>query len=103
VETMLLPLMGVFIVISNVITFVAFKKNKNIYLSAFIILILAFVLGTIGGALALFIIRDGFAVFHGMQLGYYLIINSLIVLLLAMVVSVIEKFKKCGLRSFLSR
>ncbi|MEH6943877.1 3-isopropylmalate dehydrogenase [Bacillus sp. JJ722] len=92
-EFILLPLMGVFIVISNIIAFTIFKKKKNLYLSAFIILILAIILGTIGGALALFIIRDGFAIFYGMQLGYYLIINSLIVFLLAIVVTVIKKTK----------
>ncbi|WP_230203688.1 3-isopropylmalate dehydrogenase [Bacillus massiliigorillae] len=93
-ETILLPLMGVFIIASNIIAFFIFKKKKNLYLSAFTILILAFVLGGFGGVLALFILNDAFAIFYGFQLGYYLIINSLIVFLLAIVVTVIRKWKR---------
>jgi len=42
---------------------------------------LAVLFAGIGGALALFIIRDAFAIFYGMQVGGYLTINSIIVFL----------------------
>jgi len=45
-------------------------------------LLLAVLFGAIGGALAVFMIRDAFAIFYGMQLGQYLMINSVIVFLL---------------------
>ena len=91
-ESFFLILIVFFIVIANITGFVFFKKKKSLYLSAFIILILAVVFGGIGGILALFIIRDAFAVFYGLNLAYYLLINSLIVFLLAIVVTITKKY-----------
>ncbi|MEI2666818.1 3-isopropylmalate dehydrogenase [Rossellomorea sp. LJF3] len=85
-------LIGFFIVISNVIGFISYKKKKSLYSAAFTILLLAVLFAAIGGLLALFIIRDPFAIFYGLQVGYYLLINSLIVLLIAIVVSVVKKY-----------
>ncbi|MGE7926952.1 3-isopropylmalate dehydrogenase [Lysinibacillus xylanilyticus] len=81
-----------FIVIANVIGFVFFQKKKDLYSAAFIILLLAGVFGGLGSVLALFIIRDAFAVFYGLNLSYYLLINSLIVFLLAILVTIIKKY-----------
>ena len=83
-----------FIAIANIIGFVIFKKKRNLYFSAFIILILACVFGGIGSILAGFIIRDPFALFYGLNLASYLMYNSIIIFLLAIVVSVIKKIKK---------
>jgi uncharacterized membrane protein YfcA len=88
-----LILMGFFIVIANIIAFISYKKKKNLYFAAFIILILAVLFGAIGGALAVFIIRDAFAIFYGLQLGQYLIVNSVIVFLIAILVTIIKKFR----------
>ncbi|UTE76807.1 3-isopropylmalate dehydrogenase [Rossellomorea sp. KS-H15a] len=85
-------LIGFFIVISNVIGFISYKKKKSLYSVAFTILLLAALFASIGGILALFIIRDPFAIFYGLQVGYYLLINSLIVLLIAIGVSVVKKY-----------
>ncbi|MEG0383468.1 MAG: 3-isopropylmalate dehydrogenase [Solibacillus sp.] len=87
-----LILMGFFIVISNIIGFIVYKKKKNLYFAAFTILLLAVLFGVIGGALAIFIIRDPFAIFYGMQLGQYLIANSVIVFIMAILVTVIKKY-----------
>ena len=87
-----LILMGFFIVVANIIGFISYKKKKNLYFAAFIILLLAVLFGAIGGVLALFIIRDAFAVFYGMQLGQYLIINSVIVFIIAILVTVVKKY-----------
>ncbi|MFJ6210750.1 3-isopropylmalate dehydrogenase [Lysinibacillus sp. NPDC092081] len=91
-ESFFLILMGFFIVIANVIGFVFFKKKKNLYFAAFIILLLAGLFGGLGSVLALFILRDAFAVFYGLNLAYYLLINSLIVFLLAILVTIIKKY-----------
>ncbi|KQL37198.1 hypothetical protein [Psychrobacillus sp. FJAT-21963] len=88
-----LILMGFFIVIANIIGFIFYKKKKNLYFAAFIILILAFLLGAFGGALAVFIINDAFAIFYGFRVGQYLIVNSVIVFLIAILVTVIKKFR----------
>ncbi|WP_232319570.1 hypothetical protein [Sporosarcina ureae] len=48
-------------------------------------------MGAIGGAVALFVIRDAFAIFYGMQIGYYLLINSAIVLFIAILATIIKK------------
>jgi hypothetical protein len=88
-----LILMGIFILIANVIGFISYKKKKNLYFAAFIILLLAVLFGAIGGALAVFIIRDAFAIFYGLQLGQFLIVNSVIVFLIAILVTVIKKFR----------
>ena len=86
-----LILMGVFIVVANIIGFISYKKKKSLYYAAFTILLSAVFLGVIGGVLALFIIRDAFAIFYGMQLGYYLLINSVIVFLIAILATVKRK------------
>jgi len=56
--------------------------------------LLAGVFGGIGGILALLIIRDAFALFYGLNLAYYLLINSLIVFLLAILVTIIKKYNR---------
>ena len=68
------------------------QKKKNLYFAAFTILVLAVVFGGIGGVLALFIIRDAFAIFYGLQVGYYLLINSVIVFLIAILATVIKRY-----------
>ncbi|MGE8004980.1 3-isopropylmalate dehydrogenase [Lysinibacillus sp. NPDC093216] len=88
----LLPLMGVFIVIANIIGFIFYKKKKNLYSAAFTILLSAVFFGAIGGALAIFIIRDAFAVFYGMQLAQYLLFNSIIVFIIAILVTIIKRY-----------
>ena len=88
-----LILMGFFIVVANIIGFISYKKKKNLYFAAFIILLLAVSFGGMGGALAVFIIRDAFAIFYGLQVGQYLIVNSVIVFLIAILVTVIKKFR----------
>ena len=87
-----LILMGIFIVVANVIGFISCKKKKNLYFVALIILLLAVLFGAIGGVLAVFIIRDAFAIFYGMQLAQYLLFNSIIVFILAILVTVIKKY-----------
>jgi len=91
-ESYFLILMGSFIVIANVIGFVFFRKKESLYFAAFIILLLAGVFGGLGSVLALFIIRDAFAVFYGLNLAYYLLINSLIVFLLAILITIVKKY-----------
>ena len=91
-DSFLLPLMGVFIVIANIIGFISYRKKKNLYLAGFIILLSAVLFGAIGGALALFIIRDAFAIFYGMQLAQYLLFNSIIVFIIAILVTIVKKY-----------
>lgn len=91
-ESLLLPLMFVFIVIANIIGFISYRKKKNLYLAAFIILLSAVLFGAFGGALAVFIIRDAFAIFYGMQLAQYLLFNSIIVFIFAILATVAKKF-----------
>ncbi|MGM0830276.1 MAG: 3-isopropylmalate dehydrogenase [Bacillota bacterium] len=88
-----LILIGFFIVIANIIGFITYKKKKNLYSAAFAILLLAALFTAIGGILALLVIRAAFAIFYGLQVGYYLIINSLIVFFVAVIVTVIKKYK----------
>ena len=85
-------LMGFFIVIANIIGFISYRKKKNLYFSAFTILLLAVLFGSIGSALAVFLIRDAFALFYGMQLGYYLMINSVIVFIIAILATIVKKY-----------
>ncbi|MEV9639626.1 3-isopropylmalate dehydrogenase [Mammaliicoccus sciuri] len=87
-----LILRGFFIVIANIIGFIYYKKKKNLYFAAFIILLLAVLFSAIGGALAIVIIRDPFAIFYGMQVGQYLLVNSVIVFIIAILVTVIRKY-----------
>ncbi len=91
-ESFFFILIGFLIVSANVIGFLFFKKKKNLYHAAFIILLLAGVFGGLGGVLALIIIRDPFALFYGLNIAYYLLINSLIVFLLAILVTIIKKY-----------
>lgn len=85
-------LMGFFIVIANIIGFISYRKKKNLYFSAFTILLLAIFFGALGGTLAIIIIRDPFALFYGMQLGYYLMINSAIIFIIAILATVVKKY-----------
>lgn len=85
-------LIGFFIVIANIIGFLSYRKRRNLYFAAFMILLLAVLFGSIGSALAVFIIRDPFAIFYGLQVGYYLLINSVIVLFIAILVTVIKRY-----------
>lgn len=87
-----LILMGFFIVVANAIGFISYKKKKNLYFAAFTILISAVLFGAIGGVLALLVIRDAFAIFYGLQVGYYLLINSVIVFLIAILATVIKRY-----------
>ncbi|WP_342578597.1 hypothetical protein [Psychrobacillus sp. FSL K6-2843] len=87
-----LILMGFFMVSANIIGFLSYKKKKNLYFAAFIILLLAVLFGAIGGAIAVFMIRDAFAIFYGLQLGQYLIVDSVIVFFIAILVTLIKKF-----------
>ncbi len=87
-----LILMCFFMVSANIIGFLSYKKKKNLYFAAFIILLLAVLFGAIGGAIAVFMIRDAFAIFYGLQLGQYLIVNSVIVFFIAILVTLIKKF-----------
>ena len=59
---------------------------------AFAILFSAVLFGAIGGVLALLVIRDAFAIFYGLQVGYYLLINSVIVFLIAILATVIKRY-----------
>lgn len=87
-----LILMGIFIVVANVIGFISYKKKKNLYFVSFTILLSAVLFGAIGGVLALLVIRDAFAIFYGLQVGYYLLINSVIVFLIAILATVIKRY-----------
>lgn len=91
-ENFLLPLMGVFIVMANIIGFISYRKKKNLYFAALIILLSAVLFGAIGGALAVFIIRDAFAIFYGMQLAQYLLFNSVIVFIVAILITLIKRY-----------
>ena len=96
-DNFLLPLMGVFIVIANIIGVITYRKKKSLYSAAFIILLSAVFFGAIGGAIAVFTIRDPFAIFYGMQIGQYLLFNSLIVFIIAILVSAVKKFNSSNL------
>ena len=85
-------LMVFFIIIANAIGFITYKKKKNLYSVAFTILLLAILFGTVGGVLALFLIRDAFAIFYGLQVGYYLLINSFVVFLIAVLATLIQNY-----------
>jgi hypothetical protein len=91
--TFFLILIGLFIVIANILGFISFKKEKSLYSAAFTILLLSVVFGGIGGVLALVVIRDAFAIFYGLQVGSYLLVNSFIVLLAAIFVTLVRRYK----------
>ena len=90
--TFFIMLIGFFIVMANIIGFLSYRKKKNLYFAAFVIFLLAVLFGAIGGALAIIVIRDPFAIFYGMQLGQYLIVNSVLVFIIAIIVSVVKKY-----------
>lgn len=84
--------MGFFIVVANIIGFVSYKKKKNLYSWAFTILVSTVLFGAIGGVLALLVIRDAFAIFYGFQVGQYLLMNSIIVLFIAILATVTKRY-----------
>ena len=96
-DNLLLPLMGVFIVTANIIGFITYRKKKSLYSAAFIILLSAVLFGSIGGAIAVLVIRDAFAIFYGMQIGQYLLFNSLIVFIIAILVSTVKKYNSSNI------
>ncbi|PPA69540.1 3-isopropylmalate dehydrogenase [Jeotgalibacillus proteolyticus] len=87
-------LIGFFIVVANILGYRSYKKRKSLYSYAFTLLLLAVLFSSTGGLLALLIIRDGFAIFYGLQVGFYLLLNSLIVFLLAVLMTLIKLYKK---------
>lgn len=87
-----LILMGFFIAVANIIGFISYKKKKNLYSWAFTILVSAVLFGAIGGVLALLVIRDAFAIFYGFQVGQHLLMNSMIVLFIAILATVIKRY-----------
>ncbi|MBP0725986.1 3-isopropylmalate dehydrogenase [Bacillus sp. RG28] len=90
----LLSILIISILFVNLIAFFYYRKTKNIYFSAFIILISAVVLVIVEGFIATIILDAYVGFFFGLYLvGFYLLINSLIVFLIAVVVSII-KFSK---------
>jgi hypothetical protein len=75
----------------NLLAFFYYRKTKNIYFSAFIILISAVVLAIVEGFIATIILGAYVGFIFGLYLvGFYLLINSLIVFLIAVVVSIIK-------------
>jgi len=91
-SNLFLILIGVFIVVANVIGIISYKKKKNLYFAAFTILLSAVLFGALGGALAVFVIRDAFALFYGMQIAQYLLFNSIIVFIIAILVTIIKRY-----------
>lgn len=93
---LLLMLMLIISILSvNLIAFFYYRKTKNIYFSAFIILIFAGVLAIVEGFIAIKILNDAFGFFFGLNLvGPSLLINSMIVFLIAIVVSITKFLKK---------
>ena len=87
-----LILMGFFIIAANVIGFISYNKKKNLYSWAFTLLLSAVLFGAIGGVVALLVIRDAFAIFYGFQVGQYLLLNSVIVLFIAILATVIKRY-----------
>ena len=84
-------LMGVFILVANSLGLVTYRKKKSLYYAAFTILLSAVILGAIGGVIALIMIRDAFALFYGMQVGYYLVLNSVLVFLIAVFATILKR------------
>ncbi len=91
-SNLFLILIGVFIVVANVIGFISYIKKKNLYFAAFTILLSAVLFGAIGGVLAVFVIRDAFALFFGLQIAQYLLFNSIIVFIIAILVTIIKRY-----------
>lgn len=80
-------------IIANIIGFFVFLKKKSVYSAALTILGLAIAFGGVGSLLAITIINDPFAMFYGLQIGYILMINGVIVLFIAILITVIKKLK----------
>ncbi|WP_455717686.1 hypothetical protein [Anaerosporobacter sp.] len=85
---------AIFIVTANLIGFLVFKKSRNLYLAALVILISAGVFGAIGVVCAVSVFDVGFAEFFFSNFATYFFYNSFLVLLFALVVSGIKKIKK---------
>ncbi|MDW4525381.1 3-isopropylmalate dehydrogenase [Rossellomorea marisflavi] len=92
-DLFLYVLMGFLIVAANVLGFLSYRKKKSLYSAALTVLLMAPVLGGIGGVIALLIIRDAFAVFYGLQVAYFLLVNSAIILVIAVITSAIRKYR----------
>ncbi|MEW4225942.1 3-isopropylmalate dehydrogenase [Rossellomorea marisflavi] len=86
-------LMGLLIVAANVLGFLSFRKKKSLYSGALTVLLMAPVLGGIGGVISLLVIRDAFAVFYGLQVAYSLLVNSAIVLVIAVITSAVRNYR----------
>lgn len=86
-------LIGLLIVAANVLGFLSFRKKKSLYSGALTVLLMAPVLGGIGGVMALLIIRDAFAVFYGLQVAYFLLVNSAIILVIAVITSAVRNYR----------
>jgi hypothetical protein len=92
-STFFITLICIFIITANILGFFTYNKKKNLYSAAFTVFLLSVVFGGIGGVIALITIKDAFAVFYGLQVTYYLIINSAIIFLFALLVTAIKKYK----------
>ncbi|MGX1265814.1 putative membrane protein [Rossellomorea marisflavi] len=92
-DLFLYVLMGLLIVAANVLGFLTYRKKKTLYSAALTVLLMAPVLGGIGGVIALLVIRDAFAVFYGLQVAYFLLVNSAIILVIAAITSAIRKYR----------
>lgn len=92
-DLFLYVLMGVLIVAANVLGFLSYRKKKCLYSATLTVLLMAPVLGGIGGVIALLIIRDAFAVFYGLQVAYFLLVNSAIVLVIAVITSAFRNYR----------
>ena len=92
-DLFLYVLMGLLIVAANVLGFLSYRKKKSLYSVALTVLLMAPVLGGIGGVIALLIIRDAFAVFYGLQVAYFLLVNSAIVLVIAVITSAFRNYR----------
>ncbi|KON84951.1 3-isopropylmalate dehydrogenase [Rossellomorea marisflavi] len=86
-------LMGLLIVAANVLGFLSFRKKKSLYSGALTVLLMAPVLGGIGGVISLLVIRDAFAVFYGLQVAYFLLVNSAIILVIAVITSAVRNYR----------
>ncbi|MBV6682471.1 3-isopropylmalate dehydrogenase [Rossellomorea sp. RS05] len=92
-DLLLYILMGLLIVAANVLGFLSYRKKKSLYSVTLTVLLMAPVLGGIGGVIALLIIRDAFAVFYGLQVAYFLLVNSAIVLVIAVITSAVRNYR----------
>jgi hypothetical protein len=86
-------LMGCLIVAANILAYRSFRKKKSLYSAALTVLLMAPVLGGIGGVIALLFIRDAFAVFYGLQVAYFLLVNSAIILVIAVITSAFRNYR----------